>query len=41
MYPLLWFKNGNVASVSIAEQEETELTSIIQKNSYQLVSWIC
>lgn len=38
MYPLLWFKNGRVASVNTAEQEETEFMSMMQKNSYQ---WVC
>lgn len=37
MYPLLWCKNGNVASMDIAEQQETAFMSIIQKNGYQLV----
>lgn len=36
MYSLLWFKNGNVASVNVAEQE-AEFMSILQKSSYQLV----
>lgn len=37
MYPLLWPKNGHVASVNTAEHEETEFMSMIQKNSYQQV----
>lgn len=36
MYLFLWSKNGDVVSMNIAGQEETEFMSILQKNSYQL-----